>query len=127
MPITRQPHRFLDLRRIRFPVNALLSISHRVSGMGLVLLLPLPIYLFDSAVHSPQGFNAAQALLAQGWVRLALTLFLWGLLHHLASGLRCLLIDLDIGVELKSALGSARALLWLSPLLLLFSAWVVCA
>jgi succinate dehydrogenase / fumarate reductase cytochrome b subunit len=90
---------FLNLFQIRFPVPAVMSFAHRVSGVLMVLLIPVLIWMLDISLASEQGFTQVRALLDHLVVRLALVLLAWGLLHHLFAGIRYLLLDLDIGIE----------------------------
>jgi succinate dehydrogenase / fumarate reductase cytochrome b subunit len=98
---------FLNLFRIRFPVGAVTSIAHRLSGLLLFLAFPLLVYWFGLSLRGPEGFTAARAWLDCGWLRLASVVLVWSLLHHLFAGLRVLLIDIGIGVERWPARRSA--------------------
>jgi succinate dehydrogenase / fumarate reductase cytochrome b subunit len=98
---------FLELWRIRLPVPAVVSILHRVSGVLMVLSIPVFAWLFAQALAGPEGFAATAAFLDHPLVRLALLVLVWALLHHLIAGVRYLLIDLDIGVDRPAARRSA--------------------
>jgi succinate dehydrogenase / fumarate reductase cytochrome b subunit len=98
---------FLNLFRIRFPVAAITSIAHRISGVLLFLFFPFLVWLLDLSLQGPDGYARALALLQPLWVRLGLALIAWSLLHHLLSGIRFLLIDIDVGVSLGTARRSA--------------------
>jgi succinate dehydrogenase / fumarate reductase, cytochrome b subunit len=94
---------FLNLFQIRMPPPAVLSILHRASGMALVLVLPLLLWLFDLSLSGEAGFARVREWLHGGFARLLLFLFAWGVIHHLLSGIRFLLIDFDIGVNRAAA------------------------
>jgi succinate dehydrogenase / fumarate reductase cytochrome b subunit len=94
---------FLNLTRIRQPVTAIISISHRISGILLFIALPFVIYLLDRSLRSPAGYEWANDILHRGGVKLLAVLILWGLAHHLFAGLRHLLSDIGLGVELNEA------------------------
>lgn len=113
---------YLNLFRIRFPVGAVTSIAHRISGVLLFAAVPLFIWLFGLSLRDAAGYDSAVQFLRQSWVRLLLALLSWSLFHHLFAGLRYLLIDLGIGVSLPHARGSA----WLVNLAALLMA-VLCA
>lgn len=98
---------FLDLLEIRLPVMALTSIFHRLSGVVLVLSLPLLVYLFDLSLRDDAGFSQVAAMLRQTEIKLLLTLLAFAISHHLLAGIRHLLIDLDIGVKRRHAIRSA--------------------
>jgi succinate dehydrogenase / fumarate reductase cytochrome b subunit len=109
MPSQRSAPVFLNLFRIRFPVAAVTSIAHRISGVLLFLFFPLLVWLLDLSLQGPDGYARALAWLEPLWVRLGLALIAWSLVHHLLSGIRFLLIDIDVGVSLGAARRSAWA------------------
>jgi succinate dehydrogenase / fumarate reductase cytochrome b subunit len=98
---------YLNLFRIRFPVGAVTSIAHRISGILLFLSFPLFVYLLDLSLQGPDGFDAATAILQNGCVRFGSVVIIWSLLHHLFSGIRFLFIDIEQGVSLPQARASA--------------------
>jgi succinate dehydrogenase / fumarate reductase, cytochrome b subunit len=100
---------FLNLLQIRMPPPAVLSILHRASGMALVLVLPFLLWLFDISLAGEAGFERARVVLHGGFAKLLLFLLAWGVIHHLFSGIRFLLIDFDIGVDRAAARKSAWA------------------
>ena len=60
-PHTRARPVFFSLHHIRFPVTAVVSITHRVSGILVALAVPGLVYLFQLSVQGPQGFQSAAA------------------------------------------------------------------
>jgi len=98
---------YLNLLRIRFPVGAVTSIAHRLSGVLMVASFPLLIYLLDLSLQSPAGFDRSVDILHTGWLRTGSALLAWSLFHHLLSGIRFLLIDMGHGVSLPLARRSA--------------------
>ncbi|MCU7932416.1 MAG: succinate dehydrogenase, cytochrome b556 subunit [Candidatus Thiodiazotropha sp. (ex Codakia rugifera)] len=110
---------FLNLTKIRLPMAGIMSIIHRVTGVVMVLAIPLLIYLLDLSLSSAEGFADAKAMFANGFIKLLLFLFLWGLMHHLLAGIRYLLIDIDVGVEKPLFRQTAWAVTLVAPLLAL--------
>jgi len=98
---------FLDLQRIALPIPGFVSILHRVSGVLMVLALPVAAVLFHQALSGPAGFAASAAFLDHLVVRLALLLLLWSLLHHLFAGIRYLALDFGYGLDRAQARQSA--------------------
>jgi succinate dehydrogenase / fumarate reductase cytochrome b subunit len=101
--------KYLDLVKIKLPVPGLVSILHRISGLGLFLFLPLLLWLFQSSLTSPDSYVRYRAVFANPLVKLILIGLLWAFLHHLLAGLRFLALDLHYGTELPTA----RATSWL--------------
>jgi len=98
----------LDLLKIRMPITAKVSILHRLTGVLLFLSIPFLIYLLQLSLSSPQGYDDAVALVDSAFIKLILFFLLWTLLHHLLAGIRFLLIDIDVGVEIEAARKSAK-------------------
>jgi succinate dehydrogenase / fumarate reductase cytochrome b subunit len=99
---------YLNLFRIRLPVTGVVSIAHRVSGVLLVFAIPLFLYVLDLSLHDADSFATCRALLG-GWLgRLVAFAALWLFVQHFFSGVRHLLLDLDIWIDR----GQARATAW---------------
>lgn len=106
MTIKQRP-KHLNLFKIRFPVTAIASILHRISGALMFIMTPFLVYYFAMSLKNPPGFVAAVAWMNSTFIQLVLMLLIWSLVHHLLMGIRFLLIDFDIGIELSKARTSA--------------------
>ena len=104
----------LDLTKIRFPIMAIVSGMHRISGAVLFLFIPLLLWLLQQSLESPQTFAAYKSALAHPVMKLVLLGLLWGYLHHFCAGIRHLALDLDIGTDLRPARASSWAVLAVS-------------
>ena len=98
---------YLNLFRIRFPVGAVTSIAHRITGVCLFLSLPFWIYLLELSLAGPEGFAQTLDILQTPWLRIGLLLAAWSFFHHLLSGVRFLLLDTGVGCRLQQARRSA--------------------
>ena len=105
---TKRPY-FLNLLQIRYPVGAVCSIGHRVSGVVIALFTPFIVYLLDLSLRNLQGYADAHRLVELLPVKASLVLFAWALSHHALAGVRHLLMDIDVG----SSLAAARSSAWL--------------
>lgn len=99
-PEFRNLNLFTDVRTYRLPLAALVSILHRVSGMLLFLLLPFIVWLFDTSVSSEisfgkftAAFNVGLGILPAWFIKLVVLALIWAYLHHLAAGVRHLVLD----------------------------------
>ena len=101
---------FLNLLVIRLPVGGVVSILHRISGVLLVLLTPLGIYLLDRSLSDPEFFAQLQTLVSQGQCQLVLLFVAALLFQHFFSGLRHLALDIDWGIGRQRA----RVTAWLT-------------
>ncbi len=114
-----KPPVFLDLRRIRLPIGAILSILHRITGVAMILALVPLAWLFGRSLQGPQGYAAVAGLFDHWAMQGLLLVALWGLCHHLLAGIRHLLIDVDVGIEKPAARASAWGILFGGPVLAL--------
>ena len=112
---------FLDLRHIKLPLSGLVSILHRVSGILMVLTIPIIAILFHQALSSPEGFAATAAFLSTWPVRLVVIGLLWALFHLLLAGIRHLFLDYGVGLDRPVARKTARITIYAAPVLLVLS------
>lgn len=111
------------LQVYRLPLLALMSITHRITGVGLVVGLVVLAFWLGSAASGPECFATAQSLLGSpiGY----LLLFGWtvALFFHLSHGIRHLLWDSGWGFEIPQAYASAKVAL-IATAVLTVVAWV---
>ena len=94
---------WFNLSPLNLPAPGLLSIFHRVSGAPLFLGLVWFLFLLEMSLGSEQGFARAKAYVSVPIVKLVLLGFLWAFLHHFCAGIRFLFLDIDKGMELRTA------------------------
>ncbi len=98
---------FLQLTKIHFPVAAVVSILHRISGVVLSLFIPALIYLFGLSIRDAQGYAVVIDLVTSTPGKLIAIFLLWNLAHHFLAGVRFLLLDVDIGITKSASTRSA--------------------
>ena len=99
---------------------AVVSILHRASGAALFAIgLPLLLWTLQTSLGSPEGYQRVAAWFAQPIAKLVLIALVWATLHHLIAGVRHLLADIHIGLDLAHARQSAAVSLVLGILLTL--------
>ncbi|OQW70757.1 MAG: succinate dehydrogenase, cytochrome b556 subunit [Proteobacteria bacterium ST_bin12] len=103
----------LNLFTIRLPINAVVSILHRASGVGLFLALPLILLAFKASVDSPFSYYLLTLRLDIWYTKLALIGLSWAFFHHFYAGIRHLLQDIHWMTSLKNARLSSRMVLCL--------------
>ena len=98
-PEFRNINAFKDLPGYRWPVASLVSGMHRASGVLMLALLPLIIWMFDTSVSSEISFarfRAAFNIGASGvLLKLVALALIWAYLHHFTAGLRHLWMDVS--------------------------------
>lgn len=95
---------------MRFPVPAIVSILHRISGFILFLLIPFVLWALHLSLTSRESFDAVATFLAHPLIKFMVWGSIAALLFHLIAGIRHLLMDIHIGEELKSG----RMTAWLT-------------
>jgi succinate dehydrogenase / fumarate reductase cytochrome b subunit len=108
----------------KMPFTAILSISHRITGVALsVGTLVLACWL-ASAAAGPEAYASTQALLGSWIGKLVLFGFTAALFYHLSNGIRHLFWDLGHGYEKAQADSSGR-LVVVATVALTLLAWLI--
>jgi succinate dehydrogenase / fumarate reductase cytochrome b subunit len=95
----------INLLKIRLPISALTSITHRLSGIYIFFItFPLSVYLFKISINSNSDFinlleNLENNLYLSTFVAFSY-LVLW---YHILTGVRHLIMDMHIGESLKAS------------------------
>lgn len=113
--VRRKPRpKNLDLTTIKLPVPGFVSILHRISGAGLFLMLPVLLWLFQSSLENSESFETFLAFFSNPLAKILLLGLLWAYLHHAMAGIRFLLLDMHVGIDLEPARTSAKLVLGVS-------------
>ena len=111
----------LDLSQFHFPLPAITSILHRISGIIIFLGMAVLLWGLDLSLQGESSFNRAVEIFSGFFP----TLILWGilaaLLYHLVAGIKHLLMDMGIGENLESAQNGAKAVIAVSVVLILLA------
>jgi succinate dehydrogenase / fumarate reductase cytochrome b subunit len=117
--------KYLSLPTLTYhlPVPAWVSLLHRISGALLVFpLAAWALYMLDTSLASEQGFQKIRMhYLELPLVKIGVLVFIWAYCHHFCAGIRFLFLDLDKGVELRTARLTSWIVLAVS---LLLTAWL---
>jgi succinate dehydrogenase / fumarate reductase cytochrome b subunit len=118
-PEFRNINVFKDVPTYRLPLAGIVSILHRVSGLLMLVLLPLIVWLFEHSVTSQISFGQFQAALAWAPVaglpilKVIVVALFWAFAHHLFAGIRHIYID--VSHQLSKDMGRKTALAVLIP------------
>jgi succinate dehydrogenase / fumarate reductase cytochrome b subunit len=98
----RNINAFTDLTVYHWPIGAIVSIFHRVSGVLLFVLLPFIIWMFDASISSEgsfarfrDAFDSGLGFVPGWFVKLVALALIWAYLHHLLAGLRHVWMDVS--------------------------------
>lgn len=115
----------LNLFTIRFPMPAIVSILHRISGFILALVIPFILWGLYLSLNSQESFDTVHQFFVTPWVKFFLWCFLSAFLFHFVAGIRHLLMDAHVGDELKSGrLGSIITFIVSAILIVLLGIWL---
>lgn len=115
----------LDLGTIKFPIAALVSIAHRVSGVALVGGRLILLFLFGHSLKSAEAFADVQAWLSSLPVKLLVWAILAALIYHMLAGIKHLVMDAGIGESLEGGKIGATVVIVLTVLgVLMAGVWV---
>ena len=105
-------------------LTMMISIMHRVTGVGLYFGIILLMWWLTAASISDSYFDFVQGFFGHWFGRLLLFGFTWALMHHALGGLRHLLWDTGRGFDLNVVEWLARANLAGSIILTLLL-WII--
>ena len=113
----------LNLTTFRFPITAVVSILHRVSGVVLTLGLVYALYLASMSLGSKAGFDAVLALATEPIHKFLMWAVLTATTVHVVAGIRHLAVDLHLGDDIVIARVTSWVTLGLSGIVSLVAAW----
>ncbi|VFP88695.1 succinate dehydrogenase cytochrome b556 subunit [Candidatus Erwinia haradaeae] len=99
----------LDFSTIHFPLTAIASILHRISGVIVFVSTGLLLWLLGLSLSSPEGFLQVSKVMDNFMFKFILWGILSALAYHISSGIRHMMMDCDfLGVTLKTGKFSAQ-------------------
>lgn len=116
----------LDLPKMKFPITAITSILHRVTGVLLFLSLPFLLLLLQHSISGEANFFSLLQFLSYPVMRFLIWLVMTVAGYHVIAGIRHLLMDVGvIPVSLCAGIASSWAVIVLSlALAVLAGVWV---
>lgn len=109
MPRTDKRPVNISLWHFHFPLNALLSIAHRISGVFLIIALLVWLFSLNYLSIDPAHFSNHQAWLSSVSGQLFVSLFWLALWFHWLLGVRHLLIEFCLNASVRDVLRTANA------------------
>lgn len=116
----------LELSTIKFPVTAIVSILHRISGVILLGGVLVLMWMLDASLASEESFESLVNLLAHPIAQFIIWGVLAALAYHLLAGIRHLVMDMNVGEGLEAGRWTARLVLAGSVLLIIAAGvWIL--
>jgi succinate dehydrogenase / fumarate reductase cytochrome b subunit len=115
----------LDLTTIKFPVSAIASITHRITGVALFVALPILLWMLDRSLASPESFADLKQLMTSPLCKLVVWAILAAIFYHLVAGIRHLIMEAGVGESLEGGRrGAIATFVVTAVLILLAGAWI---
>lgn len=111
----------MSIKSYRFPITAISSIAHRISGVVLLFAMPLIVVGLNYSLAGPNGYEQTVDFLTASWFSLFFWLFLSSITYHIYAGVRHMIMDMGYGERMKTAsitsilvlvLGVISAIFW---------------
>lgn len=113
------------LTKFKFPVMAVVSIFHRISGMVLFLFIPFLLYALRQSLTSQTNFYQLQQCLSHPLAKFTLWVFLGALVYHVSAGIRHLLMDMGFAETRQGGRYTAYTVLtFVALVMILLGAWL---
>lgn len=87
----------LNLFRFHFPVMAIVSLLHRITGVIIFLFIPALLYILHASLVSQSSFSSLQKCLAHPMSKVLLLGLIACTIYHLFAGIRHLVMDFGMG------------------------------
>ena len=102
-------------------INSIMSIAHRITGLGLALSAILVVWWFMAAATGPEYFGLIDGLITSWIGGLVMILSLAALWYHFFTGLRHLVWDTGAGLDVAQIRPSSIAVLVAAGLMTLLT------
>jgi succinate dehydrogenase / fumarate reductase cytochrome b subunit len=95
----------INLIKIKLPISALTSITHRLAGMYIFFITyPLSVFLFYLSISSSESFiNLTNILINTIYISTFVAFSYLVLWYHILTGVRHLIMDMHIGESLDAS------------------------
>lgn len=90
----KSKHIFLNLFLIKFPITAITSIIHRVSGVFLFICVPFVLYFLKIGLESESAFLLSINFINTLYVKFFLFCLIFSFIFHLVFGIKHIIMDL---------------------------------
>ncbi len=111
----------LNLLAFHFPVTAITSILHRITGVILAIAIPFLLYVLELSLGSQTSFQKLKDCLTSPVGAFFAWVVVSALSFHLVAGIKHLIMDLGIGESLCGARLGAKLVLFISFILIIFT------
>jgi succinate dehydrogenase / fumarate reductase cytochrome b subunit len=112
---------YLNLFQYKWPLVAIASILHRVSGVGVFFGIGILLFLLQTSLESQSSFELVRSSFQSPGLKLLVWLIISGLIYHFVAGVKHLIMDWGFGEDLRSAHLASQLTLAVATLLSLLA------
>ncbi len=124
-PVNKQRPVNLQLTTIKFPITAITSILHRITGVLLFLSMPVLLWTLDVSLSSEAGFECVRDCFSRPFDKFLTWVLLSCVIYHVVAGVRHLLMDLGYGESKSGGRVGAKLIILVSLILIiLVGLWI---
>ena len=115
---------FGDLAHYRLPIPGIASIVHRVTGLAMFVCLLFLLAMLQMSLKSEAGFEAFRSVVwGNPIAKLVLIGLMFALIYHLVAGIRHMIQDANVWLDLAAARSTAFAVFAISVVLTALVVW----
>jgi succinate dehydrogenase cytochrome b subunit len=115
-----------DLLVFKWPITAITSITHRVSGVILFAGIAFALYALDVSLASDAGFTDLKEIMTSPVGKFVIWGLLSALAYHFVAGIKHLLMDMGVGETLEGGVFASKVVILFSGILIFLAAvWVI--
>ena len=115
---------FGDLAHYRLPIPGIASIVHRVTGLAMFVCLLFLLAMLQMSLKSEAGFESFRSVVwGNPIAKLVLIGLMFALIYHLVAGIRHMIQDANIWLDLAAARSTAFAVFAISVVLTALVVW----
>jgi succinate dehydrogenase / fumarate reductase cytochrome b subunit len=114
------------LQVYRLPMTAVMSISHRMSGIALSLGLVMLVWMLVATAMGPSAYGVFHGFIASWLGQFMLMGWSAALFYHMCNGIRHLFWDMGFLFELDNAFKSGLVVIFMAVLLTALTWWFAC-
>ncbi|HFL8824303.1 MAG TPA: succinate dehydrogenase, cytochrome b556 subunit [Candidatus Azoamicus sp. OHIO1] len=89
----KSKHIYLNLFLIDYPVTAITSIIHRITGVFIFLSTPVIFYFFRLSLQSNSSFVLAKSLISQLHLKVFIFFIFLSFIYHMLFGIKHIIMD----------------------------------
>ena len=114
-----------DLMIFKWPFAAVASISHRIAGVTLMLVIGVGLYALELSLSSEAEFNELKMMMASPLGKIVFLASLSALIYHFVAGVKHLIVDFGVGETIEGALFASRMVVLVSIILIVLAGvWI---